>query len=44
MLAALEALRQDQGSVEQYVLTKCALSQEDIEQLRKNLIVTDATN
>ncbi|KAH6887904.1 protein-tyrosine phosphatase-like protein [Thelonectria olida] len=44
MLAALEALRQDQGSVEQYVLTKCALSREDIEQLRKNLIVSDATD
>lgn len=44
MLAALEALRQDQGSVEQYVLTVCKLSQEDIEQIRKNLIVPDTSD
>ncbi|KAI5463975.1 protein-tyrosine phosphatase-like protein [Mariannaea sp. PMI_226] len=41
MLAALEALRQDHGSVEQYVTTKCGISPEAIDQLRRNLIVAD---
>lgn len=44
MLAALQAMRLEHGSPEQYVLTKCGVSQDAIEQLRKNLIVANATN
>ncbi|KAH7158266.1 protein-tyrosine phosphatase-like protein [Dactylonectria estremocensis] len=44
MIAALQAMRRDHGSPEQYVLTKCGVSQDAIEQLRKNLIVADATD
>ncbi|KPM39285.1 hypothetical protein AK830_g7267, partial [Neonectria ditissima] len=44
MLAALKALRSDYGSVEQYVQTKCGLSLDDIEQIRKNLIVVNETS
>ena len=39
MLAALEMLRQEHGSAEEYVLNHCGLSPEDVEQIRKNLIV-----
>ncbi|KAF4953369.1 hypothetical protein FSARC_12420 [Fusarium sarcochroum] len=39
MLAALEVLRQQHGSVEEYVVKSCGLSQDDLEQIRKNLIV-----
>ncbi|KAM5347156.1 hypothetical protein ACJ41O_010161 [Fusarium nematophilum] len=39
MLAALEALRQQHGSVEQYVVDKCGISPDGVEQIRKNLIV-----
>ncbi|KAK7413564.1 hypothetical protein QQX98_007573 [Neonectria punicea] len=41
MLAAMKALQSDYGSVEQYVKTKCGLSPDEIEQIRKNLIVAD---
>lgn len=41
MLAALEALRREHGSVEKYVINKCAISPDTIAQLRKNLIVPD---
>ncbi|KAF4965703.1 hypothetical protein FZEAL_10736 [Fusarium zealandicum] len=39
MLAALKELRNQYGSVEQYVVEKCGLSSHDVEQIRKNLIL-----
>lgn len=39
MLGALKAMREQHGSVEQYVVEKCGLSQEEVEQIRKNLVV-----
>ncbi|KAF5017686.1 hypothetical protein F66182_10360 [Fusarium sp. NRRL 66182] len=44
MLAALEALREQHGSVEQYVVKNCGLSQDDLEQIRKNLVVPDTSS
>jgi CRISPR/Cas system type I-B associated protein Csh2 (Cas7 group RAMP superfamily) len=41
MLAALEALRKQHGSVEEYVVKNCGLTVEDLEQIRKNLIVPE---
>ncbi|KAF4444506.1 hypothetical protein FALBO_17225, partial [Fusarium albosuccineum] len=43
MLAALKEFRQQYGSVEKYAVEKCGLSQDDLEQIRKNLIVPSAT-
>ncbi|CEI61204.1 unnamed protein product [Fusarium venenatum] len=39
MLAALRTLRKQHGSVEQYLVKYCGLSEDDLEQVRKNLIV-----
>ncbi|RBR12875.1 uncharacterized protein FIESC28_08438 [Fusarium coffeatum] len=39
MLAALEALREQHGSVEQYLVKNCGLSEDDLQQVRRNLIV-----
>ncbi|KAF9778825.1 hypothetical protein IL306_002882 [Fusarium sp. DS 682] len=41
MLAALQALREQHGSVEEYVVKNCGLTEEDLEQIRKNLIVPE---
>lgn len=41
MLAALEAIREDYGSVENYVLTECELEPQAIEQLCRNFIIDD---
>ncbi|KAF9869529.1 tyrosine phosphatase [Colletotrichum karsti] len=43
MLATLDLIRHEYGSVEAYVLNRCRLSAGDIEQIRKNLTV-DATD
>lgn len=39
MLATLKVLREEYGSVEEYVLNECKISPEDIAQLRRNFIV-----
>jgi len=39
MLAALVALRQTYGSVETYVREHCGLSAEEVEQIRRNMVV-----
>jgi hypothetical protein len=39
MLAALRKLREQHSSVEQYLVNYCGLSEDDLEQVRKNLIV-----
>ncbi|KAK2771309.1 tyrosine phosphatase [Colletotrichum kahawae] len=39
MLSTLELIRREYGSVESFVQTRCRLSPEAIEQIRKNLIV-----
>ncbi|KAF5657535.1 tyrosin-phosphatase [Fusarium heterosporum] len=44
MLAALKTLREQHGSVEQYVVESCGLSQNDLEQIRKNLVVPDTSS
>lgn len=41
MLAALKTLRQEHGSVENYVINQCQVTPEAIAQLRKNLIVPE---
>jgi hypothetical protein len=37
MLATLEVLREEYGSVEDYVVDVCGLSQEEIARIRRNL-------
>lgn len=44
MLAALETLRKEHGSVEQFLVKNCGLSEDDLEQVRNNLIVPRANN
>ncbi|KAH7236346.1 protein-tyrosine phosphatase-like protein [Fusarium tricinctum] len=44
MLAALKALREQHDSVEKYVVKSCGLSEDDLEQIRKNLIVPDTSS
>ncbi|KAG5926913.1 hypothetical protein E4U42_002824, partial [Claviceps africana] len=39
MLATLQVMREEYGSVEEYVLNQCGLSPRDIEQIRSNFIV-----
>ncbi|KAK2597360.1 hypothetical protein QQS21_006057 [Conoideocrella luteorostrata] len=39
MLAVLKVMREDYGSVEEYVLNQCKISPEQILQLRKNFII-----
>lgn len=39
MLAAMDMLRSEYGSAERYVLKHCGLSQAQILQIRKNLVV-----
>jgi len=40
MLAALACLRETYGSVEKYVTEYCGLTPEEVDQIRKNLVVT----
>ncbi|KHO00442.1 Protein-tyrosine/Dual-specificity phosphatase [Metarhizium album ARSEF 1941] len=39
MLATLEAMRKEYGSVEEYVLNECGLAPDDIDRLRRNFVV-----
>ena len=39
MLATLAIIRKEYGSVEGFVRDRCGLTQEEIEQIRRNLII-----
>ena len=39
MLATLALLRKEYGSVESFVRDRCGLTQEEVEQIRRNLIM-----
>lgn len=39
MLATLKMIREKYGGPEQYVIDKCSLTKEDIQQIKSNLIV-----
>lgn len=39
MLAALKMLREEYGSVEDYVVNKCGLTKAEVAQLRENMTV-----
>lgn len=39
MLATLKVMREEYGSVEEYVLNECRVSPDEIERLRRNFIV-----
>lgn len=39
MLATLKVMREEYGSIEEYVLNQCKISPQDIAQLRRNFIV-----
>lgn len=43
MLAALQMLRSEYGSVEDYVQNHCGLSSEAVRQIRENLVVDAST-
>ncbi|KAG5920714.1 hypothetical protein E4U53_003884, partial [Claviceps sorghi] len=39
MLATLQVMREEYGSVDEYVLNECGLTPRDIDQIRSNFIV-----
>ena len=41
MLATLKMIRANFGSAEEYVIEKCGLTKEEVEKIRKNLIVEE---
>jgi Tyrosine phosphatase family len=41
MLATLKMIREKFGSAEQYVIEKCGLTKEEVEKIRRNLIVEE---
>jgi CRISPR/Cas system type I-B associated protein Csh2 (Cas7 group RAMP superfamily) len=41
MLATLKMIRETFGGAEGYVIEKCGLTQEEVEKIRKNLIVEE---
>jgi hypothetical protein len=43
MIASLQMLRENYGSVEDYVTKHCGLSPQDVEQIRRNMTVDSAS-
>ncbi len=39
MLATLKLIREKYGSAEEYIIMQCGLTKEEVEKIRKNLIV-----
>jgi len=41
MLATLKMIRETYGSAEEYMIEKCGLTKEEVERIRKNMIVEE---